>query len=191
MRDPLTICGKGQTNGANGAVEWDTGKAECRRCAIDGDDIVRIDEVGCKHGANNMHLVTEAVGEARTQRAVHKTASEDGLVGRLAFTTEERTGDTASGVHALFDIDGEWEEVGTFTGALCRSSGHEHDGVANADGDCTVGLTGKFAGRKGNGLVGIAGNGGVDGNGISHVCLLCETDIGPSVGGDPVTSSQR
>ena len=152
---------------------------------------MRIHKIGRQHGANNMNLIAETVGEARTQRAVHETAGEDGLVGRLAFTTEERTGDTARGVHALFDIDGEREEVGTFTGTLCRSSGHEHDGVANADGHCTVGLTGKFAGRKGNGLVGIAGNGGVDGNGISHVCLLCETDIGPSVGGDPVTSSQR
>ena len=191
MRDPLTVSGKRKTNGADGAIEWDTGKAECSRCTVDGDDVVRIDEIGRKHGANDMDLVAETIREARTQRAVHETAGEDGLVGRLSFTTEERTGDTARGVHALFDIDGEREEVGTFTGALCRSRGHEHDGVANADGHCTVSLTGKFAGRKGNGLVGVAGNDGVDGNGISHVCLLCETDIGPSVGGDLVTSSQR
>ena len=73
-----------------------------------------------EHGADDVDLVAEAVGEARAQRTVDEAAGEDGLVAGLALTAEERAGDLARGVHALFDVDGEGEEVDAVTDATWR-----------------------------------------------------------------------
>ena len=91
-------------------------RLERGRGAVDDEHVVRVDQVGAEDGADDVDLVAEPVGEARAQRAVDEAAGQDGLVARLALTTEERAGDAPGGVHALFDVDGEREEVGAFTG---------------------------------------------------------------------------
>jgi hypothetical protein len=151
---------------------------------------VRVHQIGSQRGADHMDLVAEAVREAGAQRTVDQPAGEDGLIGGLALTTEERAGDATRGIHALFDVDGQGEEVRILAGRLGRGGGDEHDGVAELDGHCAISLTGELAGREVDGLVGVAGNDGVDGNGISHVCLLCAADRCPPCGGDDATSSQ-
>ena len=124
--------------------------------------VVGVDQVGAEDGADDVDLVAEAVGEARAQRAVDEAAGQDGLVAGLALTAEERAGDLAGGVHALFDVDGQREEVGAVTGRLGGGGGDEHDRVAEADRDGAVGLAGQLAGLEGQGLVGASTDGSGD-----------------------------
>jgi hypothetical protein len=65
-------------------------------------------------------LVAEAVGERRAQRPVDEAAGQDRLVGGLGLTPEERAGNLARGVLALFDVDRQREEVGAGARVLGR-----------------------------------------------------------------------
>ena len=65
-----------------------------------------------------------------------------------ALTTEERAGDLARGVHALFDVDGEREEVDALADAFVRVGGGEDDGVADAADDRALRLLGELAGLE-------------------------------------------
>ena len=79
-------------------------------------DVVRVDEVGAHDRGDDLHLVAEALGERRAQRAVGEAAREDGGLARATLTAEHAAGDLAGGVHALLDVDGEREEVDALTG---------------------------------------------------------------------------
>ena len=105
-----------------------------QRCrgGVDGQDVVGVLHVDAEDGGDDVDLVAEAVGEGGAQGAVDQAAGKDGLLGRLALTAEERAGDLAGGVHPLFDVDGEGEEVDAFPDAPGGGGGDEHDGVAHA-----------------------------------------------------------
>ena len=61
-----------------------------------------------------MGLTAVAIAERGAQRAVDEAAGQDGPLGGTALAAEERAGDLAHGVHALFDVHGEGEEVDAF-----------------------------------------------------------------------------
>ena len=117
---------------------------------------MRVLLVGAHDGDDDLGLVAEAVGERRAQRPVDQAAVEDGEIGRAPLTAEERAGDLARGVHALFDVDGEREEVDALTDALGGVGGDEHVGVADLGDDRALGLLGELAGLEREGLVGAA-----------------------------------
>ena len=80
--------------------------------------------------------------------AVSHTRREDGALRGTSLALEEAAGDLAGGVHALFDVDGEREEVRSlacFWSALGRG---QHHRVARADDDGAVGLLGELAGLE-------------------------------------------
>src|SRR2546421_495135 len=79
------------------------------------------------------------------QRAVGEPAGQDAGVAGLALAAEERAGDLAGGVHALFEVDGQREEVGALAHAPGGGGGDEDLGVADADGNGAVGLEGESA----------------------------------------------
>jgi hypothetical protein len=58
-----------------------------------------------------------------------------GLLGRAPFALEEAARDLAGGVHPLFDVDGEREEVRALAGLHPSRRGGEHHRVARADDD--------------------------------------------------------
>ena len=116
---------------------------------------------------DDVDLVAEALGERRPQRSVDEAAGQDRLVGRPALAAEERPRDLAGGVHPLFDVDGEGEEVGALTHFSSSRCGCEHDSVADPGDDGTVRLTGELAGLEGQGPVGPT-DGARHGDGISH-----------------------
>ena len=102
-------------------------------------------EVGAEDGGDHLHLVAEALGERRPQRAVGEAAGEDRGLARAALTTEERAGDLARGVHALLDVDREREEVDALTAAcvvttvdstVVSPTRHEHGAVGQAGAAC-------------------------------------------------------
>ena len=88
---------------------------------------MRGDEVGRKRRADDLHLVPEALGPERPDRAVDHAGSEDRLLGRAPLALEEAAGDLAGRVHPLLDVDGEREEVRALArlgAALRRSEDH-------------------------------------------------------------------
>src|SRR5205823_14662902 len=102
---------------------------------VDGDDVVRVLEVGADDRADDLRLVAIAVGEARPKRTVDEPRRQDRLVGRSALAPEERSGDLAGRVHPLLDVDGEREEVDAFPDARGRVGGDEDGGLADAADD--------------------------------------------------------
>ena len=79
-------------------------------------DVVRVIEVGAEDRGDDLHLVAEALGERRPQRAVGEPAGEDGGLAGTALTTEDAARDLPGGVHALLDVDRQREEVDALTG---------------------------------------------------------------------------
>ena len=98
-------------HGAHRSHEGQRRDHQRRRGAVDGQDVVRRDEVGGEDRADHLHLVPEALRPERPNRAVSHTRGEDGALRGTSFTLEETAGDLAGGVHALLDVDGEREEV--------------------------------------------------------------------------------
>ncbi len=137
VRDPLTVVVR-EAHRADRAVERDARDRERRRRAVDRRDVVRVLEVGAEDGGDDLDLVAEAGRERRAQRPVGETTGEDRELAGAAFTTEERAGDLARGVHPLFDVDRQREEVDALTG-LRGGDGRQQRGVADLDDDRAVG----------------------------------------------------
>src|SRR4029077_4256531 len=106
-------------------VEGNPRDGQCRRRAVDRSDVVRVDLVGAEDGRDALHLVAEVGGKRRAQRTVGEATREDRLLTRPAFTTEERARDLSRGVHTLFDVDREREEVDALAGLGSTDSGQE------------------------------------------------------------------
>src|SRR5690606_18637184 len=93
------------------------------------------------------------------------------FLGGTALTAEERAGDLAGGVGALFDVDRQREEVDAGADVL-GGVGRGEDGRAPDRGhDGALTLRGEFAGLEREGLVGTRHRSGYA-NGISHEWLL-------------------
>ena len=86
------------------------------RCGVDGQHVVQIVGIEAQDRHDDLDLVAQAGDERRAQRPVDQTAGEDGVGGRPALAAEERAGDPARGIHPLFHVDGEREEVEVFFG---------------------------------------------------------------------------
>ena len=167
VREPRALGRVRDAHGADRAVEGDARDHEGRRGGVDGEHVVRVHLVGAEDRPDDVDLVAEALGERRPQRPVDQPGGQDRLVGRPALPAEERAGDLAGGVHPLFDVDGEREEVGALTHLSGSRRGGEHDRVADPGDDGAVRLTGELAGLEGQGPVGPA-DGARHGDGVSH-----------------------
>ena len=100
-----------------------------------------------QHGRNDLHVVTETVGEERANRAIDLTRAEHGVFARTAFALDETARNFAGSVHLLFEIAGEWEEIDAFARFGGGGDGAEHDilvAVTNQRG--AVSLLREFAG---------------------------------------------
>ena len=166
-------------HGADRAHEGQRRDHERRGGPVDGQDVVRRDEVGGEDGADHLHLVLEALRPERPNRAVGHARREDGALRGTSFTLEEAAGDLAGRVHALLDVDGEREEVRSLA-CLGSSLGcREHDRLAGADDDGAVGLLRELAGLEDDLLI---AHGHRDRNGAlgghSHVFLHCFVESG-------------
>ena len=104
------------------------------------------------HRADHLHLVVEAFRKQRTDRAVDQSANQGFLLGRLAFTLEEATGDLAGRVGFFDVVDGQGEEVLARLGALGGRNGGKNDGVVDGDENCTGRLAGDFTSFEGYGV---------------------------------------
>ena len=135
-------------HGADRALERDVADRERgRRCH--GPEHVRIVLlVGGQDGDHDLDVVLVALGEQGADRPVGQAVRENGRLGRAGLALDETAGDLARGVHALFEVDREREEVEART--RIRAIGRaEHDRVTQPDGDCAPRETRELAGLDG------------------------------------------
>ena len=144
--DPLAV-DEGQTHAGDRAFERQAGDHGGSGCGVQRDHIVSILRVDGEDGLNDLHLVAQGVREQRAQRTVDDTAGEDGLGARATFAAEEGAGDLARGVHLLFHVDGQREEVIVLLRAgTGGGGGQDHGVVVEIGGDCAVRLLGETTG---------------------------------------------
>ena len=85
--------------------------------------------------------------DGRSGRSIRR-AGQDRLLGGTTLTAEERSGDLPGGVHPLFEVDGEGEEIDALPHRLVCSGGYQHLGTAESGDHGSVRLTGEFAGAQ-------------------------------------------
>jgi hypothetical protein len=111
---------------------------------------------------DELRLVAPALREQRAERAIDEARVERRLRAGAALALEERAGDLARGVHALFDVDREGQEVRVAQTAHGR--GAEHHCLALTDDDGAGGLLGHLARLEGD-----LRTGDLDGRGLHGV----------------------
>ena len=122
------------------------------RRSVDRQHVVQLVGVQAQDRHDNLDLVAQTVDEGRAQRAVDEPTSQDRVGGRPAFAAEERAGDTPGGIHPLFDVDRQREEIemvlGVFAGGGRRQ---QHVLVVEVGDDGAGGLQGQPAGLESDG----------------------------------------
>jgi len=142
--------------GAYGAVERDARKGERRRDREHRGDVGVHLGVQRHHRGDDLHLVVEAVGKQRPDRAVDQARGQGLLLGGPAFALEEAAGNLAGGVGLLDVVDGEREPVLALLGVLGADHGGEHHGVVHGADHRAVGLAGDLAGLEGDVVAAVA-----------------------------------
>ena len=102
-----------------------------------------------QHGADDLRLVAEALGEQRPNWPIDEARGQHFLFGRPAFALEEAARNLAGGKSLFLVVDGEREEVDS---RLCLSLGNrgaEHHGLAISGEHGAVGLSGDAPGLEG------------------------------------------
>ncbi len=171
MRDPHTFTRERDAYRADRTVERDSGQHQRSARGVDAEHVLRVLLVGADHRDHDLGLVAVAVGERRAQRPVDQAGIQDGGIARAAFSPEERAGNLARGVHSLFDVDREREEVDALTDTFRCVRGREHGGVADGRDHGSLRLRCELAGLEREGLAG-ASDGTGNGNGLGHGALL-------------------
>ena len=113
---------------------------ERRRGAVDREDVVRHDHVGREDGADDLHLVAEALRPERPDRAVDHAGRERRALGGAALALEEAARDLPGRVHPLLDVDREREEVRVRPAFLTADGRCEDHRVPAANDDRAVRL---------------------------------------------------
>ncbi len=143
--DPLAV-DQSDADSTDRAGERQAGELGGQRRDVDREGVVGVVRVGGEDGHDDLDLVAQALDEGRAERAVDETAREDGLGAGASLATEERAGDAARGVHALFDVDRQREEVELVLGVLADRRGRQQHRLAVEVRDCRPGsLAGQAA----------------------------------------------
>ena len=133
------------------ALEGHATKGERKRSAHGANDIDGVHLVGHKRGGNDLHLVAEAVREARADGTVDHARGKGGLLGGTALALEVAARDAAGSVELLIEVDGEREEI-VVLALLGDHNGHERGRVTLLDEGGAGSLLGKLTGFERIGL---------------------------------------
>ena len=129
---------------ADGSVERDVGHGQRRRGAHEAQHVYWRFLVYGEGREDDLHFVAEALGEERSKGPVGQAGDEYAVGAGPAFAAEEAAGDFAPGVEALFELDGEGEEVDAFPG-FAHGGGCENHAVAGAHEHGAVGKLSELA----------------------------------------------
>ena len=146
--DPLAV-DQSQTHTGDRAFERQAGNHGGGGGRVQCDDVIGIIRIDGEHGFDDLHLIAQGVREQRTQRTVDDAAGENGLGARAALTAEERARDLAGGIHLLFHVDGQREEVVVLLRAGTGGGGRQnHRIIIKIGGDGTIRLLGETTGLE-------------------------------------------
>ena len=120
--------------------------------AVDSNDVVVLFRILGHHGNNDLDLVAQTLDKGWAQRAVDKATCQDGLRRRAALTAEEGARNLAGGVHTLFYVHSQREEVESLARLVGRGGrGQQHGVIVQVGGHGAVCLPGQLAGFKAQG----------------------------------------
>ena len=150
-RDPLAVDQR-DAHAADGTGERQPGDLGGRRRGVDRQHVVQILGIQAQDGDDDLDLVAQTRDERRAQRPVDQTAGQDRVGGGTALAAEERAGDATRGVHPLFDVDRQREEVEVVLGGLAGGGRRQQHGlVVEVGDDGAGGLLGQPAGLEADG----------------------------------------
>jgi len=130
--------------------EGDVRQLQRRAGADDAEDVRLGGEVAGERGRHNLDLVAVGVGKDRTQRAVNPPPGQDSVLAGTALPLEKAAGELARGVHALFKIHHQREEVNALPRLLGAGGGHQQGSAVAANQHGSAGLFGNLAGFQAN-----------------------------------------
>ena len=149
--DPLTL-DEGDADTADRAGERQAGDLRRQARGVDREHVVLVVGVQREDADDDLDLVAQTLLEGRAQRPVDEPAGEHGLGRGATLAAEERAGDLADRIHALFDVHGQREEVELVLGLLARGGGaQQHRVVIEVCGDGTGCLLGEPPGLEPDG----------------------------------------
>ena len=105
--------------------------------------------VGGQDGGDDLDVVAESMGEERPDGPVHEAGGLDGDLARAPLPLEKTAGDLAGGIHLLFEVAGQREEVDSLTG-FGRGGGHQDQRITAAHRHRAAGLSSQPAGLEGD-----------------------------------------
>ena len=149
-RNPL-VADQGETDAADRAVERKAGDLRARRSGVDREGVVELVGRDREDRDDDLNLVAQAFDEGRAQRSVDETADEDRFRRGATLAAEERSGNLARCVRALFNIHREGEEVEAVARVLAGARGAQDHGVfVEVRGNGTLCLLREASGLKTN-----------------------------------------
>ena len=144
--DAKLAVNQANAHGADRAGERQRRDHQRRGGAVHREDVVRDDHVDAQHGPDHLDFVAEALREQRADRTIDHARVQRGLLRGLALALEKAARNLAGGVHLLFDVDGQREEVRARAGLLRSDDGRQYDGVGAGDQHRSVRLLRQLTG---------------------------------------------
>ena len=151
VADVLAVFVAADAHCGDGLLERDVAKRERGAGGADAEHVGVEFRIDRKDGRDDLNVVAESVGKERTDRPIDLPRAEHGVFGRTSFALDVAARNFSGGVHLLFEIAGEGEEVDAFARFLGGSGGAEHDvliAITNQRG--AVCLLREFAGFDGH-----------------------------------------
>ena len=142
----IGVVNPANTSRRDRAEERHAGQAQGRRRANHRGDIGVVLHVMRQHGTDHLRLAFEGGWEQRPDRTVDQAADQRFIFGRPAFALEEAARDLAGGKRLFLVINRQREKILSRPRAVRRHGGTEDGGLAEADHDRAIGLTGNLAG---------------------------------------------
>ena len=102
-----------------------------------------------QHRRHDLHVVADALVEQRAQRTVDQAGGQRRLLGRTALALDEAARQLAHGIHLLFKIHAQREEILALARLLGGGRIDHDDRVAQADDHGAVRLTAVLAKLQG------------------------------------------
>ena len=145
-RDPLAVR-VGHPHPTDRTLKGNGADGERRRGGVEGNHVVRV-VVDRQGQGDDVSLAAIPGGERRTQRAVDQASSEGGALGSTTLTSKERPRNLSDGIHSLFDVDRQREEIDPLPNPTSAGGGCEDLGLADRGNYCPIGLAGEFSGDE-------------------------------------------
>src|SRR5580700_4789852 len=122
--------------------EWNIGKRERGRCAVNSKNVRIVAGIGRKHEGDDLSLALESLGEHRPHRTIDLPTGEHFALAHAAFALDEAARKTSTGVGVFTVINREWEKIDALPRIGVGDGGGEDDVIALAYNGGSMSLLG-------------------------------------------------